>query len=75
MAVTKRKTTLEPSRLRTQEEAARRIHRNLKPRTMERWRRLGTGPKFVRWGRRVGYTDEDIDAWIEQQTRRTTGEK
>lgn len=48
--------------------AARRIDARLSPRTMERWRRSGYGPRFVRLGpRRVGYTEAAIVAWLQQQ--------
>lgn len=57
------------------EQAAPLIHPDLKPRTLERWRANGTGPKFVRVGRRVGYTDEAIAEFHRQQTRAHTGEK
>jgi predicted DNA-binding transcriptional regulator AlpA len=63
------------ARIYTPEEAAPRIHPKMKPRTLERWRRLGIGPKFIRIGRRVGYTDEAIGEWHERQTRRRTAEK
>ena len=42
------------------DQAAPQIHKNLSPRTMERWRQIGYGPKFVRVGRRVCYTPEAI---------------
>jgi hypothetical protein len=37
--------------------------------TLQRWRRDGTGPVFVRAGRHIGYTDEDIAGWIEKNRR------
>src|SRR5262245_3580909 len=52
----------------SEEEAAPLIHKDLKPRTMERWRRDGTGPAFVRIGRRIGYTRAAIEAWLEART-------
>jgi predicted site-specific integrase-resolvase len=45
------------------------------PRTLERWRTLGTGPRYVKVGRRVLYRDEDIDQWMDQQTRSHTHER
>jgi hypothetical protein len=65
----------DPSLVLTAEEAARRIHPNLRSRTMERWRRNGTGPRFVRVGRRVGYTEEAIAEWLARQSRRNTAEE
>jgi predicted DNA-binding transcriptional regulator AlpA len=36
----------------------------LSPRTLEKRRRLGGGPAFVRLGRAVRYRVEDLEAWI-----------
>jgi hypothetical protein len=58
-----------------QVEAAQLIHPDLAWRTMERWRRNGTGPRFVRIGRRIGYTREAIEDWLVQQSRQRTAEK
>jgi predicted DNA-binding transcriptional regulator AlpA len=44
-------------------------------RTLERWRTTGTGPAFVKIGRRVGYRQSAINAYLQQQTRRHTAEK
>jgi hypothetical protein len=36
---------------------------------MQRYRKDGTGPKFVRRGRRgIGYTDEALADWVAQHT-------
>lgn len=43
-------------------------------RTLERLRATGTGPKFVRVGRLVRYTDHDLEAWITAQTVQSTSE-
>jgi len=43
-------------------------------RTLERWRIDGTGPDFVKVGRRVAYTGAALRAFVEQQTRRFTSE-
>jgi predicted DNA-binding transcriptional regulator AlpA len=51
----------------SEREAARIL--NLAPRSLQRYRQSGIGPKFVRIGqRRIGYTDEAIAAWLEQRT-------
>lgn len=48
-------------------DAARLLH--LSPRTLQRYRQTGVGPKFVRRGRRgIGYTHEAIENWIAQHT-------
>jgi predicted DNA-binding transcriptional regulator AlpA len=46
----------------TQQEAA--DETRLSGRTLERHRLAGTGPKFVRLGRRVLYRREDVEAWV-----------
>lgn len=45
------------------------------PRTIERWRTKGTGPKFIRVGRRVLYRPEAIERWLDQQTRSHTNQE
>ena len=45
----------------TQEQLADRWH--ISPRTLEQWRWLGKGPKFLKIGARVLYRNEDIDAF------------
>ena len=32
---------------------------------LDKSRLLGTGPKFVKIGRRVAYDEADLDAWVE----------
>jgi hypothetical protein len=39
------------------------------PKTLERWRRIGVGPKWVKLGRRVKYRKSDLDAYIDRCTR------
>jgi hypothetical protein len=46
---------------------------NLSPRTLERWRWLGQGPKFLKLGGRILYRLEDIEAFEEQQLLQVTG--
>lgn len=41
-------------------------------RTLQRWRRRGTGPVFTRLGRRVVYRLDDVEAY-EQAARRFEG--
>jgi predicted DNA-binding transcriptional regulator AlpA len=57
----------------TQHEAADATR--LSERTLERHRLTGTGPKFVRLGRRVFYRRQDVEAWIIDCTRQSTSEK
>ena len=56
----------------TQQEAA--DETRLSGRTLERHRLAGTGPKFVRLGRRVVYRREDVEAWIAANICRSTSE-
>ena len=43
-------------------EAAAYLH--LSPRTLERYRVTGEGPRFLKLGRRVLYRRADLDTWI-----------
>ena len=44
----------------------------LSVRTLERWRYEGTGPRFVRVGRRVMYAPRALAAFIERRSRTST---
>ena len=46
----------------------------LSPRTLERWRLQGRGPKYVKLGRRVVYYQSDLDEWRKRQRRQSTSE-
>ncbi len=37
-------------------------------------RYLGTGPEFIKIGRRVRYRWEAIEVWLEERTRKSTGD-
>jgi hypothetical protein len=52
--------------------AAALLHPDLSPRTLERWRQQGTGPAFVKIGRRIAYTHEALLAFREDHTHRHT---
>lgn len=54
-------------------EAADQLRTNA--RTLERWRTTGTGPAFVKVGRRVCYRRSDLEAFVQRQTRQQTTEK
>jgi len=62
-----------PSPLHSPEQAAKYL--NTTTSSLERWRTAGTGPAFVKIGRRVAYTKEDLDDWIQQQRRTMTTER
>jgi hypothetical protein len=57
----------------TEQEAAQSILST--PRTMARWRSTGTGPRFVKVGRRVVYRVQDLEAWLDRQTRTSTAQR
>ena len=49
---------------------------NLKRSTLERYRVLGLGPRFVRVGvRKVGYDISDLDNWIDRRKAQSTSER
>jgi excisionase family DNA binding protein len=54
----------EPDRLREEHELAEYLHVPLP--TVQRWRREGSGPRFIRIGRSVRYRPEDIEHWLER---------
>ncbi len=39
------------------------------PKTLEKWRRIGSGPKWIKLGRLVKYRKSDLDAYVDQCTR------
>lgn len=45
---------------------------SISPRTLERWRWLGQGPRYLKIGGRVVYRLEEIEAFETQQTRAST---
>ena len=57
----------------TQTEAA--DYLRVSPRTLERMRVKGSGPKYVKTNRRVLYRAADIAAWLEDRTRSSTSER
>lgn len=58
------------SPLLTPEEAADYLRSNA--RTLERWRVVGSGPRFCKIGRVVRYHLEDLDQFVAQQRREHT---
>jgi hypothetical protein len=48
---------------------------SISPRTLERWRWLGRGCRFIKIGGPVVYRVEDVEAFEVQQTRASTAEK
>lgn len=60
-----------PKFLRTPDAA---VHLGLSARTLEKHRCYGTGPVFRKLGGRIVYAIEDLDAWAELGTRRSTSD-
>ena len=67
-----RTTLASARRYLTNEEAAEFLR--LSPRTLEKHRILGTGPRFRKFGRRVLYALADLEAWADARTSSMTGE-
>ena len=47
---------------------------NISPRTLERWRWVGQGPRYIKIGGRVVYRLEEVEAFEAQQTRASTAQ-
>lgn len=61
-----------PPRYLTNDEAA--DYLRLSPRTLEKQRVIGGGPKFRKFGRRVMYAVTDLDAWADQRSFEVTSD-
>ena len=61
-----------PQRYLDTEEAA--DHLNRSPRTLEKQRVIGGGPRFYKFGRNVRYTIADLDAWASQHSYESTSD-
>ena len=59
-------TAAPPPRYLTNDEAA--AHLRLSPRTLEKLRVIGGGPRFHKFGRRVMYALSDLDAWADARS-------
>lgn len=62
----------QPQRYLTNDEAA--AYLRLSPRTLEKQRVIGGGPKFRKFGRRVMYAVADLDAWAAGRSFETTSD-
>lgn len=56
----------------TQNEAAELLR--VSPRTLERHRVAGSGPRFIKAGRRVLYRAVDLETWADSNTFSSTSE-
>ena len=61
------------SRYLTNTEAAQFLR--LSPRTLEKHRIFGTGPRFRKFGRRVLYALTDLETWADERTFSMTCER
>jgi excisionase family DNA binding protein len=59
-------------RILTQDEAAQLL--GLSPRTLERHRMAGTGPRFSRLGRLIRYRETDLVEFVERNLRSSTAQ-
>jgi predicted DNA-binding transcriptional regulator AlpA len=62
-----------PPPLLTPHEAAAYLRQAVK--TLANWRVLGSGPRFVKYGRSVRYRQADIDAWLAEKSRTSTSDQ
>lgn len=49
-------------------------HLNLSPRTLEKLRTIGGGPRFRKLGRRIVYKLADLDAWSDSRACESTSD-
>ena len=66
------KYQVEPDQNKTTEESAHYLRCH--PVTLRKWRVEGTGPFFIKMGRRVLYRQRDLDAWLMAQRTSSTSE-
>src|SRR3989338_10991779 len=62
----------QPVRYLTNDEAA--DYLRLSPRTLEKQRVIGGGPRFRKFGRRVMYAVTDLDTWADQRSFEATSD-
>jgi Helix-turn-helix domain len=67
-----RRSTEQASHYLTNEEAAGFL--KLSPRTLEKQRVIGGGPRFRKFGRRVIYAIEDLEAWANARACASTSD-
>lgn len=49
-------------------------HLNLSPRTLEKLRTIGGGPRFRKLGRRIVYKVGDLDTWADSRACESTSD-
>lgn len=62
----------QPQRYLTNDEAA--AYLRLSPRTLEKQRVIGGGPRFRKFGRRVMYAVADLDTWADSRSFEATSD-
>ncbi|MBH9683559.1 helix-turn-helix domain-containing protein [Burkholderia cepacia] len=65
-------TPPQPQRYLTNDEAAEYLR--LSPRTLEKQRVIGGGPKFRKFGRRVMYAVADLNTWADERSFEATSD-
>ncbi len=66
-------TTFDDDALLTEQQAATLL--NVAPRTLQKWRIKGGGPRFVRMSRRcIRYWPKDIKEWAQNRIKSSTSE-
>lgn len=65
-------STARERRYLTNDEAADFL--NLSPRTLEKQRVVGGGPRFRKFGRRVVYAVDDLERWADARACETTSD-
>ena len=50
------------------------VHLGLSTRTLDRFRVSGDGPVFLKFGGRVRYLREDLEAWARTRRRKSTSD-
>ena len=63
---------VQPARYLTNDEAADFLR--LSPRTLEKQRVIGGGPRFRKFGRRVMYSVADLDTWADARSFEATSD-
>ncbi|MCR6700972.1 MAG: helix-turn-helix domain-containing protein [Dokdonella sp.] len=64
--------TAQPPRYLNNDEAA--AYLRLSPRTLEKQRVIGGGPRFRKFGRRVMYAVADLDTWADSRSFEATSD-
>ena len=72
LATTATQQSVPPARYLTNDEAAEFLR--LSPRTLEKQRVIGGGPRFRKFGRRVMYAVADLETWADARSFEATSD-